>query len=216
MLISTAFLEKGKQFFCREGNAMQVRYCGWDLLRKVSRSKDVTAFVSLLQGEEPSFSPDSGYIVLPGLADAHVHLREPGFSYKETILTGSRACARGGYTAVCAMPNLDPVPDTPEHLDREMELIRRDAVIRVYPYGAVTMGEKGEELSEMEGLAGEYMGRFADGAGGRAGEGEWVGQASATRRGEGEAGHREGNNGAADGGIPAAACSHAHGSSCAS
>lgn len=149
---------------------MQFRYCSGDLLRTVCRNKDVTAFVSLLQGEE-AFSPDhDGYIVLPGLADAHVHLREPGFSYKETMQSGTRACARGGYTAVCAMPNLNPVPDTPEHLRQETDLIRRDAVIRVYPYGAVTMEEKGEALSDMEGMAGGVIAFSDDGKGVQSGE----------------------------------------------
>ena len=149
---------------------MQFRYCSGDLLRTVCRNKDVTAFVSLLQGEE-AFSPDhDGFVVLPGLADAHVHLREPGFSYKETMQSGTQACARGGYTAVCAMPNLNPVPDTPEHLRQETDLIRRDAVIRVYPYGAVTMEEKGEALSDMEGMAEGVIAFSDDGKGVQSGE----------------------------------------------
>ena len=149
---------------------MQFRYCSGDLLGTVCRNKVVTAFVSLLQGEE-AFSPDhDGYIVLPGLADAHVHLREPGFSYKETMKSGTGACARGGYTAVCAMPNLNPVPDTPEHLRQETDLIRRDAVIRVYPYGAVTMEEKGEALSDMEGMAEGVIAYSDDGKGVQSGE----------------------------------------------
>ena len=81
-----------------------------------------------------------GLAVFPGFADVHVHLREPGFSYKETIATGSRACARGGYTVVCAMPNLSPAPDSPEHLAVEEAIIRRDAVIRVQPFGTITLG----------------------------------------------------------------------------
>ena len=149
---------------------MQFRYCSGDLLRTVCRNKDVTAFVSLLQGEE-AFSPDhDGFVVLPGLADAHVHLREPGFSYKETMQSGTGACARGGYTAVCAMPNLNPVPDTPEHLRQETDLIRRDAVIRVYPYGAVTVEEKGEALSDMEGMAEGVIAFSDDGKGVQSGE----------------------------------------------
>ena len=149
---------------------MQFRYCSGDLLGTVCRNKDVTAFVSLLQGEE-AFSPDhDGFVVLPGLADAHVHLREPGFSYKETMKSGTGACARGGYTAVCAIPNLNPVPDTPEHLRQETDLIRRDAVIRVYPYGAVTMEEKGEALSDMEGMAEGVIAFSDDGKGVQSGE----------------------------------------------
>ena len=83
----------------------------------------------------------------------HVHFREPGFSYKETILSGSRSAARGGFTDVCAMPNLDPVPDSLPHLEEERRLIRAEAVIGVHPYGALTVGEKGEELSDMAAMA---------------------------------------------------------------
>ena len=86
----------------------------------------------------------SGKAVFPGFADVHVHLREPGFGYKETIATGSRACAAGGYTTVCAMPNLNPAPDSPEHIRQEWELIEQDACIRVLPYASITLGQKGE------------------------------------------------------------------------
>ena len=84
------------------------------------------------------------HIVLPGFCDVHVHFREPGFSYKETIKSGSMSAARGGYTAVCTMPNLRPVPDSVAHLDQQLAIIRRDAVIDVYPYAAITVGELGE------------------------------------------------------------------------
>ncbi|MFR2946977.1 MAG: amidohydrolase family protein, partial [Oscillospiraceae bacterium] len=91
--------------------------------------------------------------LLPGLVDVHVHLREPGFFYKETIATGTRAAARGGYSDVCAMPNLNPVPDSPAHLAPELEAIARDALVRVHPYGALTVGEQGETLADLAGLA---------------------------------------------------------------
>lgn len=104
-------------------------------------------------------------IITPGFADVHVHLREPGFLYKETIASGSRAAARGGYTTVCAMPNLDPAPDTPEHLRIELEAIRHDAAIRVLPYGTITMGRKGETLSEMEAMAPDVVAFSDDGSG---------------------------------------------------
>ncbi len=91
--------------------------------------------------------------LLPGFADVHVHLREPGFSYKETIRTGTRAAARGGFTAVCSMPNLFPVPDSPAHLKMQTDIIARTAAVRVVPYGAITVGERGEELADMAGLA---------------------------------------------------------------
>ena len=101
------------------------------------------------------------YTVFPGFCDVHVHFREPGFSYKGTIKTGSLAAAHGGYTDVCAMPNLDPVPDCPENLEKELEIIRRDAVINVHPYCALTVGEKGEKLADLRGTA-KYAVAFSD------------------------------------------------------
>ncbi len=92
------------------------------------------------------------YCIFPGFCDVHVHFREPGFSYKETIASGSRSAARGGYTAVCTMPNLNPVPDSKENLALQLELIERDSVINVYPYAAITVNEAGNELSDMESL----------------------------------------------------------------
>ncbi len=101
------------------------------------------------------------YVIMPGLCDVHVHFREPGFSYKETIKTGSLAGARGGYTAVCTMPNLNPVPDTVENLNAQLDIIRRDAVISVYPYGAITKCEMGKELADLDALA-PYVCAFSD------------------------------------------------------
>ena len=108
-------------------------------------------------------SPD--YAVFPGFCDVHVHFREPGFSYKETIATGSLASARGGYTAVCTMPNLNPVPDSIEHLNIQRKLIEDTACIHVYPYGAITVGEKGEVLADLEGMAPNAIGFSDDGRG---------------------------------------------------
>ena len=108
-------------------------------------------------------SPD--YAVFPGFCDVHVHFREPGFSYKETIATGSLASARGGYTAVCTMPNLNPVPDSVEHLNIQLKLIEDTACIHVYPYGSITVGEKGEELADLEGMAPNVAGFSDDGRG---------------------------------------------------
>jgi len=110
------------------------------------------------------FHFDNMYI-FPGFADVHVHLREPGFSYKETIASGTAAAARGGYTALGAMPNLSPVPDSAEHLARELDIIRRDACVRVYPYGALTRGEDGAELSDMEAMAPNVIAFSDDGRG---------------------------------------------------
>ena len=108
---------------------------------------------------------NSEYAVFPGFCDVHVHFREPGFSYKETIATGSRASARGGYTAVCTMPNLNPVPDSVENLNLQLEKIRDTACIHVYPYGAITVGEKGEILADLAGMAPNVPGFSDDGRG---------------------------------------------------
>ena len=108
---------------------------------------------------------DLSLALLPGLADVHVHLREPGFSYKETIATGTAAAARGGYTTVCPMPNLDPVPDSLPHLRQELDIIARDAVIRTLPYGAITVGEKGQALADLEAMAPHVVAFSDDGHG---------------------------------------------------
>ena len=105
------------------------------------------------------------YAVFPGFCDVHVHFREPGFSYKETIFSGSLAAAHGGYTAVCTMPNLDPVPDTKAHLKEQLDLIRQDGLIHIYPYGSITMDQKGEALSDMKAMAGQVIGFTDDGRG---------------------------------------------------
>jgi len=102
---------------------------------------------------------------LPGLVDVHVHLREPGFSYKETIRTGTRAAAAGGFTCVCPMPNLNPVPDCPANLERELELIRAGAVIDVRPYCAMTIGRKGKETVDVKALKDSCVGFSDDGSG---------------------------------------------------
>ena len=108
----------------------------------------------------------NGIFVFPGFCDVHVHFREPGFSYKETMVTGSRAAARGGYTAVCAMPNLNPVPDSEEHLAAEEELIRAaGGLVDIYPYGALTVGEKGGEAAELEKMAPRVIAFSDDGKG---------------------------------------------------
>ena len=107
----------------------------------------------------------SKYAVFPGFCDVHVHFREPGFSYKETIVSGSRASARGGYTAVCTMPNLNPVPDSLENLQQQLQLIQDGACIHVYPYGAITVGEKGEVLADLAGMAPNVVGFSDDGRG---------------------------------------------------
>ena len=107
----------------------------------------------------------TGLTVVPAFADIHVHFREPGFTYKETIRTGSMAAARGGYTAVCAMPNLNPVPDSPETLAVEQAAIDRDAVIDVLPYCSITKGRKGLELVDFKALKDKCIAFSDDGSG---------------------------------------------------
>ncbi|MBR6501868.1 MAG: dihydroorotase [Clostridia bacterium] len=107
----------------------------------------------------------NNYCILPGFCDVHVHFREPGFSYKETISSGSRAAAHGGYTAVCTMPNLNPVPDSAEHLNKQIRIIENDSVINVYPYASITIGQNGEQLSDMDGMAKKCVAFSDDGRG---------------------------------------------------
>ena len=99
------------------------------------------------------FSDNGDIVVIPGFCDVHVHFREPGFSYKETVKTGSLAAAHGGYTTVCTMPNLNPVPDSVENLGLQLDIIKKDALIEVLPYGAITVGEMGEKLADLGGMA---------------------------------------------------------------
>ena len=119
-----------------------------------------------------SFFADTqnNYFIFPGFCDVHVHFREPGFSYKETILSGSRAAAHGGYTAVCTMPNLNPVPDNLENLKKQLDIIETDAVIDVYPYASITVGQNGLELSDMEDMANNCIAFSDDGRGVQSGE----------------------------------------------
>ncbi len=131
----------------------------------------VPSDISVDGGKIVSVSPaakpvsDSPLYAFPGFTDVHVHLREPGFSYKETLRTGTLAAARGGYTTVCAMPNLAPVPDSVAHLRLELERIERDAVIDVRPYGAITVNEAGQALSDMDALAAQVVAFSDDGHG---------------------------------------------------
>ena len=121
--------------------------------------------VSSVPEDVLSVVDSDNFIILPGFCDVHVHFREPGFSYKETIRSGSAAAARGGYTSVCTMPNLNPVPDCRENLRTQLDVIAKDAVINVYPYGAITVGEKGETLSAMENMADDVIAFSDDGRG---------------------------------------------------
>ena len=120
---------------------------------------------SVLNNEAFSFLNSPEYSVFPGFCDVHVHFREPGFSYKETISTGSAAAARGGYTAVCTMPNLNPVPDCAAALRQQLDLIEDQACIHVYPYGAITRGQQGEVLADLADMAPDAVGFSDDGRG---------------------------------------------------
>ncbi len=135
--------------------------------------RDIEVTDGVVTGRGASISSDAdkvfdcrGLAVFPGFADVHVHLREPGFSYKETIASGTAACARGGYTVVGAMPNLNPAPDSDGHLRIQEDLIEQNACIRVLPYGTITLGQKGEgELTDMAALAPRVIGFSDDGRG---------------------------------------------------
>lgn len=116
-------------------------------------------------GPDVTVIDTTGLIVSGGFTDLHVHFREPGYSYKETIRTGSLAAARGGYTTVCTMPNLNPVPDSLQHLDLEQEIIDRDAVIQVLPYASISLGRKGEQLVDFSSLKGRCVAFSDDGSG---------------------------------------------------
>ena len=153
--------------------------------------------VSIADGLEafPAFSIDlHNAAVFPGFVDVHVHLREPGFSYKETVRTGTLAAAHGGYAHVCCMPNLDPVPDSREALAAQLELIRRDAAVHVHPYGAITAGERGEALADMEAMAPDVAGFSDDGRGVQSGEMMRAAMAEAKRLGKIIAAHCEDNS----------------------
>ena len=117
----------------------------------LGKAFDFSGFLSL----------SDSYTVFPGFVDVHVHLREPGYFYKETVKSGTAAAARGGYVGVCSMPNLSPVPDNLERLRQQLDIIENDACIGVYPYGSITVSEAGENLSDMEAMA-QYVAGFSD------------------------------------------------------
>ncbi|MBQ8185479.1 MAG: dihydroorotase [Clostridia bacterium] len=131
--------------------------------------------IGSINGEGDVFAPDctvslasldsNEYTVFPGFCDVHVHFRDPGFIYKENMETGSMSAAHGGYTAVCTMPNLNPVPDSVENLKMQTDRIKSDAKIAVYPYGAITVGEKGETMADLEGMAPDCIAFSDDGKG---------------------------------------------------
>ncbi len=142
-------------------NIINAQICSLASFPQFKRETVLSAFPEI----GTSVYNSSQYMIFPGFCDVHVHFRQPGFSYKETIKTGSLAAAHGGYTAVCTMPNLKPVPDSAEHLKEQLDIIKNDAVINVMPYGAITVGQDGEELSDMEGMAKDIIAFSDDGRG---------------------------------------------------
>lgn len=139
-----------------------------DMIRAQVYTANTAAVSRFLDGY--SFFNSPQYAIFPGFCDVHVHFREPGFSYKETIASGSLAAARGGYTDVCTMPNLKPVPDTLENLNVQRAIIETDACIHVHPYGAITVGEQGEALADLAAMAPYVPGFSDDGRGVQDGE----------------------------------------------
>ena len=124
-----------------------------------------SSVISRVKALVPLFADGSAqYAVFPGFCDVHVHFREPGFSYKETMVTGSAAAARGGYTDVCTMPNLNPVPDSMDNLRQQLDLIPPDG-IHIHPYASITVGQRGEALADLAGMAPDCIAFSDDGRG---------------------------------------------------
>lgn len=165
----------------------------------------------IVPGEGASVYNFKNCIVVPGLADVHVHLREPGFSYKETVASGTRAAARSGYSALCAMPNLSPVPEDAATLAQELDIIRRDAVIDVLPYGAITRGQRGEQLADMSAMSPYVCGFSDDGRGVQSRELMRAAMLEAKRLGRPIAAHCEDNSLLRGGYIHAGEYAKAHG-----
>ncbi len=169
-------LLKGAQYFTSQG------FVTGDVVVSEGVITAIWGDDSQLDGDEFEVVDLTGCVLLPGLVDAHVHLREPGFSHKETIASGTAAAARGGMTTIFSMPNLSPAPDTVEHLQQQIDIIERDAVVRVIPYGSITLGQKGRgELVDMASLAPVVGGFSDDGRGVQSGElmGEAMARAAA-------------------------------------
>ncbi len=152
------YLLKNANVLCGEINKADVLVCD-------GRIDTIGIGVSVSSDDDTVVLDLNNCFIFPGFIDVHVHLREPGFSYKETIKTGTMAAAHGGYTDVCAMPNLKPVPDSVGHLKEELDIIERDAVINVHPYGAISVNEEGRELADLEGMAKDIIAFSDDGRG---------------------------------------------------
>ena len=139
----------------------------------ISKRQDVLVVGSKIERIADDIMPQEGdkvydcegLVVMSGFVDLHVHLREPGFSSKETIATGTAAAAHGGFTTVCSMPNLAPAPDTMEHLQQQLDIIERDAVVKVLPYATITCKRVGEDLVDFAALKPYVAGFSGDGTG---------------------------------------------------
>lgn len=163
--VRSLYARQGQQWLCLCGLAGVGKAFFMINFKRFSNT-DIDALISgFLRGDGASVFTDGNIAVFPGFCDVHVHLREPGFSYKETIRTGTLAAAHGGYTDICAMPNLSPVPDGVKTLTPELDAIKRDAAVRVHPYGSITKGEAGTELSDMAELAPHVCAFSDDGKG---------------------------------------------------
>ena len=153
-------------FKMKNANIRQLSLVGQSLDDRLGCGISTNGFVSLSNmGVDFATFDTLDFIFVPGFCDVHVHFREPGFSYKETMETGSASAAKGGYTAVCTMPNLNPVPDSVEHLNEQLQRISEGACIHVYPYAAITKGQMGGELSDMTGMRDACIAYSDDGRG---------------------------------------------------
>ena len=139
-----------------------------DVVVRCGKIERIAPEVEILEGDK--VVDCTGKIVVSGLVDLHVHLREPGFEAKETIATGTAAAAHGGFTTVCSMPNLNPAPDTVEHLQQQLDAIERDAVVKVLPYATITRERYGRELVDFVALKPMVAGFSDDGSGVQNGE----------------------------------------------
>lgn len=161
-------------FFVIDMNAKRVILKGGTIVRGgTSEKADVSVVDGRIECIAPGIDPSvddevvdcTSMIVVPGLVDLHVHLREPGFSAKETIATGTAAAAHGGFTTVCAMPNLNPAPDSMENLQKQLDIIERDACVKVLPYATITRCRYGRELVDFKSMASKVAGFSDDGSG---------------------------------------------------
>lgn len=182
-----------------------------DIMKLTAQPDIGVPVLNCLKSDSLSVFNSPEYVIFPGFCDVHVHFREPGFSYKETILTGSSSAARGGYTAVCTMPNLNPVPDSAENLAAEQALIDKTALINVYPYAAITRGERGEELAELEAMAPKAIAFSDDGRGVQSREMMREAMLKATSLGKIIAAHCEDNSLLRGGYIHDGEYAHTHG-----